>query len=796
MIKKFLPLILCTFIAFSATAQKKGKESDAGSSDINTEEIAKFILEGLNKVRTENNLDAFETHETLTKAAAIQSADMAKNDKATVENSKGKLKTTAKRVISLGGTKNAEEIVFSYPLKGKAGPKEIADAVIAKWKTGKKEQVILKNANYVYASPSASVDKAGKKVYISTVFGSFNTFNTGVKKKKELAVPFTSKNKKIKQAEPRNCKNCDKFKDYEALQKGLSVKDGKIYLTYDNIKNLTKLLRKAKDGLAIDIVQRAQYEKPDYNIMDNNLISKGVLLKTVYRDKLLSKNLIKPEDKKGKVNKLEVVMGKFPSKIKGPYELNLLVLQDGRVCRTIMRSYVEKGDQSSNTPLTMLLMPDSTAYFKPPFKPEAEKASLKFTIPFDKNKSDYKEEDLAPFLAALQEPDFFIEKLSITAYSSIEGDAKANEKLQKKRAESIVKALSKMQKAGVVTSVKTSDSWDLFQMEMEDGKYDYLTKMTKDKAIKEINSKKLDTELEPILAKQRFAQIVMDVTYDIAGAKEEKFSISKFNQAVKKADFTQALKIQYFIGKQMREKKYTPEALNNLQIPNEAKFSGILNNKVVLRYMNNNNVADEEDYAQLKKINALDPSNNYVTFNTLYCSVKLDSNIGDVKAQGEMQKKIDALYKGNVPKKIVDALNIEWQFKVMEAMDTVPGAEPIMQACIDKIKLFYNIKESSWQNNLKLSYVFARFKDYKFAANLLAPYIKNDKPNEQLLYAYASYCAQVPELIKSRTFVTALDKADKANHARYCKLFGEPFLTFQVFDNPLVKEGYNQARCK
>ncbi len=212
--------------------------------------------------------------------------------------------------------------------------------------------------------------------------------------------------------------------------------------------------------------------------------------------------------------------------------------------------------------------------------------------------------------------------------------------------------------------------------------------------------------------------------------------------------------------------------------------------------MANNNVAQSEDYDKMKKITALDPSNNYAAFNYIYCALKFDNSIGDAKERAAIQSRIDELYKSNIPKKLVDAINIEWQFKVIDAVDTVNGSEPIIQACNDKIKSFYNMKEATWQNNLKLSYVFARFKDYRFASNLLADFVKQDSTNEQVLFAYISYCAKVPELVKSHLFVTALQKAEKANHDRYCKLFGEPFLTFQVLDNPFVKEDYNKAKCR
>ena len=583
MSKKSALILFLAFTSSASFAQKKPKTES--KSLINTDSTAMLILQGLNTIRTGINIDILEYDSMLVKASRIQSENMADNGKADLSNSKGKYRTTGKRVAAMGGTKNADELVLSLSaLKGKSPvtPAELADAVVKKWQTGKREQGIITNANFVYASPSVKIDESGKKAFISVVFGSFNTFNKGAgkKKRKELTTRYTRKNKKIKAPDEKACKNCEKFKDYEGLLKGLYLEGDKIFLKYNNMKAFGQLISKPTDGLAVDVVQSLQYEKPEYNIVDNNLLSKGVLSKTVTKLKIKSANRIVSEKKGGKVSELDVQLGKLPKKLSGTYEINLLIIQNGKLCKTLMKSYVEQGDQGSNTPLTMLLMPDSNAYFKPPFTPKSDSASLSFNIPFEKNKSDYKEADMIPFLNSLQEPDFIINGLYITAYSSIEGDSVSNMKLQKKRSESIVKALSGMQKQNAVTSLKTSDSWELFKMSMEGGKYDTLAKMPKDKAIQEINTKGLSAELEPFLAKQRFGEIKMDVTYDISGAKEEKFSVSKFNQAAKNGDIEKAYKIQYYIGKQVREQKYSAEVFSKLEIPENAKSSGLLNNQI------------------------------------------------------------------------------------------------------------------------------------------------------------------------------------------------------------------------
>lgn len=802
MIKKFL---LATVIIFSATtgfAQKKKKDKKGTATEQSNpiiDSLNKYILAGLNKMRVEAKLDSLESNKKLVDVSEIQSGYMADKGEVTLDGPSGKLGTTGKRLKSKTGSTNAEELVYGIAMsKGKTtySPKEVADQVITKWKGGKKEKVIILNPNYVYASPSARMDKDNKKAYISVVFGGYNSFNEGAKKKKELKPPFTKKQYKLKKPEDiKECKNCDKFKEWQALYEGLSVRDKKIYFKYDDLKALKKLLKADNDGFAIDIVQRAQYEKENYNIMDNNLLSKGIYMKKFFAPKLFNpkKNLVKDP----KSNSIEIVLGKFPPKITGDYELNLHIIQGGKICKVILRSYMEEGVQESSTPLEMILAAETESACNPPFQAKAEATTLTFTIPFEKNKSTYNPDDIKPFLDALQEPDFIVDNIDIIAYSSIEGNVSANNDLQRKRAESIVSSFQKKQTKQIKPNIKTSDSWDLFQVDMEGTPYANLTKMSKEAAINEINTKPgLSNELEQYLAKQRFAKITMNVVYDIAGnEKEQKFAVSQFNKAVKNGDQKQAMKIMCFIQDNVMKKKYTEDAFAKLQIPAEGKFSNLWMNKVVYSYIRNKKVATPEHYTEMKKIATADPSNSYVTFNNLFCMVKLD-DVTDKKFLDDNQKKIDALYTNKVPKNNVDALNIEFQFKSMGYYDTIPNSEANTQTLIDKIKGFYNFKEASWQNSLKLAYVFMKFKDFKFATQILEPYLNQPKVDEKLVFGYISACSMIPEKYNSKSFVTAMRKAAALNKQKYCKLFGAPFISFQALDNPSVKEDYLKADCK
>jgi hypothetical protein len=768
-----------------------------GQENFNLDELPRLLVTELNKFRVKNGLDTFEVNQILINAAEIDVKKMTASEQVKVDPLKVK-----KNLIKAGGTNKGEELAMNAAvIKGRDNYKteQVAKVIYTRWENNKKDKDVLLKAQYMMIGISCMLDKDKKKVYSTATFGGYDSFNAGAKKKKELDVPFNTKSKKLLTADAKSCKTCDKWKNYDILQKGLKVENGKIYLEYANLKDLKRILKKPKDGLAVDVVQRAQYEKADYNILDNNLQNKGIMQKVITKDNLFAKNLIKVDPKakkKIKINSLKVEMGKLNSKIKGPYELNLIVIQDGHVCKTIMRSYLEKGDQESNTPIG-LIPADSTVGLNPPFEPRSESSILNFTIPFEKNKSEFKTEDVQPFIKAMNEPDFIIDGLYIYAYSSIEGDAVANAKLQRKRAESVTAVLQSMQNNKITPIIETKDSWNLFELELEDGKYAELVKLGKEKATKKLNAdNKMLKELEPVLAKERFAQIVMDVTYDISGSKEQKFTAVSFNRAIKANKTQQAYKIMEYAFNKKVEKKYTDNIMDSLKIPNDAKFTNFLNNKIYYNYLANSSLVDFDDLEQLKQLEKLDPTNDIVRFNRMYSSITLDTALVTKEQQAKMQQDIDALYKTKIQKKLIDGLNIEWQFKIMESLDTLENSEPLIEGCITKIKSFYDFKEASWQNSLKLAYAFTRGKDYKFSSNILEPFLKVENVDEGLLFSYISIASHLPEKFYSRTFCDALHKAKEKNPERYCQLFGEPRMSFQVLDNPSAKSDYREAGCK
>jgi len=784
----FLTIILF----FSGTAVSQKKEPNLTSDEnFKFDSLSKILLNEINRFRQSKNIDSVHLSEMLQFAGELSAEQMS-----SIGNDKIDRKKTLKNLKKSGATKRGEEITMKASI-GKGNnyfkTEEVAKVIYNRWENNPKTLPVLLNPKLTLAGISCALDEAGKKIYVSAVFGGYDITNGGVIYRKQLAVPFNTRSKKIKSPELRTCKTCEHWRNYDILQKGLYVMDGKIYLKYQNTRDLRRIIKKAKDGLAVDVVQRSQYIYADYNIVDNNLSNKGLMSKIIYRDKFFKKNILLTKDKKAnrKLKSIEIEMGKFNNKITGSYEINLIVVQDGKICKTITRGYVESGDVESNTPVGLMPAINSKG-LKPAFEPRSEGSIITMTIPFEKNKSEFKQQDIAPFIQALNEPDFVIDGLYIYAYASIEGDSATNAKLQYRRAESVAKVLQSFQKNKITPSIQTKDSWNLFMFENEDGKYADLVKLGKQKAIAKINSdNKLKEALEPLLAKERFARIVMDITYDLSGEKEKKFSTVAFNRAVKVDNKKQAHKVMEFIAKRVAEGRYPAGLFDSLKIDPIQKNVELLNNRQYYKYQQTGMI-DEEDYSIFKKLIAIDPSNAVLQYNKVFCELKLDSNAGKIEHQVTVQQIIDGLY-GKLDSNYVNGLNIEWQFKILETLDTLENSAVQVDACISRIKSFYKIKDASWQNGLKLAYVFSRAKDYNYSATVLEPYLKMPKVPENLLFMYISAASRVQEKYYSRTFAKALELAKEINPERYCKLFGAPLITFQVLENPEVKKVYQNA---
>ena len=703
----------------------------------------------------------------------------------------GKKQTPAFRLNQHGGAANDyTEICFKAPYKkGKESILyiDLANDIVFKWFNTTKVAEDLKDAKYVFIGLASTINSQTKKIYISILLGSYNTLNEGQLLAKNSGFNVTIKNQGLKPFDEKICKNCLKFKNIDTLQRGLSVEGNAIYLE-TQLKFIKRILKNPDDGLAVDIVYKKQYPCISENIVDKSLPSKGLMTKKINQSKLMKSNLITGKEAK---SKFKALLGELPVGTTD-YELNLIVFQEKTFCKNIRPSYTEVNQTTANSRIKVL--GDTITFFNDfDYKPKPDTTFLTFKIPFELGKSDYNSEDIKPMIEALNEPDFFITSLKITSYSSIEGTEEKNEQLRLERAQNIVKAFKQLQKGrSIDAEVTSSDSWKLFFTDIKGTEWDSLRKKNKDEIRELISKNKLESKMEAILKRHRFARIELKVIYDLGSIqKEQGFVLKKFHQALDSSDIVKALNIQKYIIKKVRRGVYSKYIIPQMQIPlDSARFAGMQMNKLWLDYIVNNKTIDSLFYVEVCRLSKLDPKNEYIIYNKLFCEIKL-FDLVDEAYVGIMQQKVDALRTSRLRKSDVDPLTIELQVKILESVGNtlkVSDEQKVVQETLNHIKSVFDLRTGDWKRALSLAVLFMQMGDFEYPISLLEPFVLDTDADEKVLFTYLSACTHSAVKPNTKQFELALRKAFTKNKVRTCTLFQSGALSFQLFENPNVKK--------
>jgi outer membrane protein OmpA-like peptidoglycan-associated protein len=769
--------------------------------EFNYDLLSQIFVKKINDLRIAQNKDFIFRNEILEKAATDQSEYMVKIKKTNLEGSSRSKRTTGDRIKFYGGTTSGQEIVQSTnigkDIKTYYTYGFVADEILTKILKSKKYAEILNNPKAFYAGIGTTLDKTGKRMYISIVIGGLESINEGKRLRKLLSLKYTTKSYGVDRGNAKECRNCERFDDYITLQKGISIQSGKILFEYPNLRKLRKLFLTADDGIAIDIIQKSQYPCDTFNIYDAEKQNRGILLKPIYAKNLWSKNT-EPE----RYNKFSGYIADIPKNILknlgDQYEINVNIIQKGKFCRRVTRTFTESN--ISDKLKSISIYPDtlnncSDCKIEDDYVLDSTSKILSFKIPFDKNKSEYKPRDLEPILTTLNEPKYTINEINVIAYTSLEGDSTKNALLQIKRAKTIIEALEKINKGDILNNIETFDAYEMFKQQVgATEKYMYGL-IPKQKLIDTLNSsKKMREDFADILEAERVTMVNMKVTYATQGDDELDFIIHSMKKAIEHNQPQRAKRLQHFAINEAIRGKYSPIKLMSIQVPLKKEYVSMVLNNLFLesRFLRDDSVTYEMQN-KLNELEKLEPDNLYVKYNQLVSFINAGVFKDDFKVE-EITNRIENLKKTKLPRNLVDALSLELQFKIIDTYDTIETvtAKRIAANAMDRIKNLFAIGTNGkkWENGLKLAEVFIRHNDYKYAMQLLTPFIRDNDAEEKLIFTYISCAARFQENWYTPDFRFALSKARELNSKRYCALFADPYLSIQVLENPLIKKEF------
>ncbi len=803
--KRLFILLITVMLAASVNlqAQKTFMDGSILSTDpinptaFNDKLFQDVLIYKINVFMDSLGLEGFEAHDFFLKPAREHAIMMSEMEDASLEGPGG-YKTVRDRLIASGGTGIGAEVVGRITIRVSneyISYESLAQQVLERWKTGKYSKDLL-SQKYFFAGASGKVDETGKKVFVSVYMGNYASLTPSGYAEGELTVPPTTKKYGLKPYDDKVCKKMGrKMPNLIDLQEGLSINNnGEIVFKYNDLKKFRRFMKGSKDAVAVDIVQKDQFEKcKSQNIADYSNVNIGYMTKRMWSKKIYKNNIAPGEGKKNKVTKLEVVLGELPLEFKPEdVELNLIVVKEKSVCANIPQSWVD-GKIYDFVPKIGLLPDTLLPAGVPEYAPTETSTQLKFRIPFEQGKYTYKPEDMIPVLAALNEPDFIINKIFISAYSSLEGTQNENAVLQKKRAESIVKALEENQNASIVDSIVTAPNLKDMQADAKGTIYDAVCEMELEEAIAYVNSKQ--TELEFLLVNHRYADVVIWITYDIEGEKEQRYVLDQFNKAVEANQLDRALSIQKYILKRVVEGRYNDKAVSDMRIPQGKEYVGLNMNKIWLTQFVFKDVLDEDYLTKVDDLNKLDIANIYVDYNDILCEVVV-TDLENTAKTDKLQARIDKIYNTPISVDLVDLLNIELQYQIMDIYkDSLGYDHPLVVKSLAKIKEIIKFDELTWQNSLKLSSVFINHADYAYAIKLLEPWIYDEHIPLVLLTTYVTVCSKVEYKVHSNNFYYALEKVKAQDKDYFCKLFAGDKLSVQTFANTRVKNLYCDT-CK
>ena len=557
-----------------------------------------------------------------------------------------------------------------------------------------------------------------------------------------------------------------------------------LFFETNDKKWFLQLFKKSGDGLALDIVSKNRYV---CDTLNENTQIRGLLLKPIYQDRL--KKTLKPHGK----DRFRVLLGNIPPALSNnELEYNILFLNNKNLCLyyVIYNLAAYPWDL-----LDMGIYLDSLTYDnkkideKGSFKYHSK--TLKFVVPFEKNKSVYSKEDIKPLYDSLNLTDFNIKKIAIHAYASVEGSEAINLDLQKRRAASITTALQEYQKPHITSEITTSENWVEFFNVITNTKYNYLKPFSKPK-IKKLLVGKLSSDLEPYLKKHRKAVITLDLDKkDFYKSKPIDTLIQLFNKAIKSDDLDKAIAIQNSLFTKMRNQESAPDILDQLTVPKQLKFLPILNKNAMYRTA----LAQENmliTYNELVALKKLDPTNAHILYNLTALKIYLCRYKAIPVDQNTLKSEIEALKKHGISNALIERMLVNYHIVNSEKLMRKRNYTDKDKSISFINKTYKNFQKTDY-DYLSLAQFFSYYANTNDAIKLLEDKVQEIVVDQDLLFYYINLTLINKEQTKTDAYRTIMLNAYNLNPERFCKLFSAPKnggVTFQLLEDPFLKNYY------
>ena len=776
---------------FNPEELKKNKDyvKNFNSGSYDSKILYNCMMDMLNSARKQYSFTYAFLHDARLDSAAQMQAHFqaAKEERTDLNNSP--YKTTGDRLKKFGLTSNGTEVTSkakAYKAVEEYSYYDICMELITYILKNIKTAEVLLDKRFTYVGFACESDQYRKSVYASIVLANDLVFSDKDPDISNKDLPYQKGRAGLAKFDAKACQRYLDDNSLEKLTDYIKIEGDEVTLATDNHRDIRKMIGREGDAIILDFVKYSSYECNE-NIKDNNYIHRGFISKPITYQKMLEGN----EETEKRSNKMSVTIAKIPDVIDiyESFDMNILVIKDKNIpCRTLFKKNIEVKNWDYNEKIN--LMKDVTSIKSAgDWVLTEEEGVIEFIIPLPLDKTVFTQEDIEVAMKKLNVyPQYKIQKVDIVSYHSL-NHAEDHVQLasQKKRTEAMAKTLAQKLRVPAITNITYQDSWDDFKRDVLEHHFHYdLILGTKEEAISKLKANRgsIAKELEEdYLRHHRYARIIMHVTYPINGKLEYEFVLYKFKKAIEEKNMAFAMSIQKYVMDKVEQGQGQYASLpDRMQVPEEKEYQPFLINKLYMQYWLSEEMSDKiaEDAQKIFNLN-----NNDISYFNL-CVTKVNrakfKTIADInKLQLEITKLSSML---QIPKDAANNLNLELQFKIITFIKSQPFStelETLLASTYVKIKSITDPKTLSWRNAYKLVYYFTLNYDYRYAIDLMNPFIGDEDVTIDFILAYISIASTQEKAFMSNLFTKAVTRAAEKSPTGLCGLFKK--LHISLFDN-------------
>jgi hypothetical protein len=554
-----------------------------------------------------------------------------------------------------------------------------------------------------------------------------------------------------------------------------------IFLIFNNAETFWNFFEDKKDGFAIDLVNQDQFQCDNVQRLAASSTHKGFLLEPVYRDEIKKRARISN-------GRVFVPGGTLPRAFdRTKVEANYTLISDRYGCSYTTNVNVESHGWDL---LPMGLYYDTLYRGAMADRYRDLEKTLHFTIPFEKNRSVYKKEDIKPLYDSLKLTDFEITAIRIKTFTSVEGTLQRNMELQEERAKSIVDALQSFQPESIRSEISMAENWVEFMESVNGTSYQYLANMTKDEIKEALKDPTLATRIEPLLAPGRKAIIELDLEKRITYSKATQPELKKyFNQSIAAENINEALYLQEVVFHKIRRDEVPAEFLKELDIPKAIGCASLLMNRTAFEY-ERHEIEEFEALKAFTELNELLPGNPKVDYNICALRLKIWIKSPGIIQGDELKAKIESLAKRGIPSSLVTRLTLNYSL-IQAEIDLRDHKYQEREKWLRYITGAYSKLKMTDEDLISLAKFLAHNSRYSAAEKLLVPRLKDINVSPDVLFYYLSLTVYNPKNTSTPNYRTIMLNAVNIDRGRFCHIF-DPIplngVSFQLLEDQVLKK--------